>query len=410
MSKFDQYFLMKNEDAIDYVKETLDFFPADAELDCKEIGDGNLNYIFKVFDKNTGKSIIVKQAGGEARISSEFKLSQDRNRIESEILQMHYETTGGLVPKIYRFDTVMGACIMEDLSDHTVMRYALMKHEVFPKFAEHISTYLVNTLLGTSDVVVEHKAKKELVKKYINPQLCEISEQLVYTEPYNNNKDRNLVFAPNAEFVKKELYDDTALHLEVAKLKFEFLNNAQSLVHGDLHTGSIFIKEDSTKVFDPEFAFYGPMGYDVGNVIANLIFAWNNAMAVCEDEAKRKAFTNWIEKSVEDVIDLFSAKFVKYFEENVTDDMAPTKGFCQWYLESVLADTAAVTGLELNRRIVGLAQVKDITTIADEQKRVNAERICIRSAKQYIMNRTEFKTGKDFVNVFLNIAKEYMNI
>ena len=76
--------------------------------------------------------------------------------------------------------------------------------------------------------------------------------------------------------MKKELYEDEALKLAVAKLKFEFMNNAQALIHGDLHTGSIFVKQDSTRVFDPEFAFYGPMGYDIGNVVANMIFAWDN--------------------------------------------------------------------------------------------------------------------------------------
>ena len=40
--------------------------------------------------------------------------------------------------------------------------------------------------------------------------------------------------------------------LEVAKLKFDFMTHAQALIHGDLHTGSIFIKEDSTKVIDAD--------------------------------------------------------------------------------------------------------------------------------------------------------------
>lgn len=55
------------------------------------------------------------------------------------------------------------------------------------------------------------------------------------------------------------------------------MTNAQALLHGDLHTGSVFVRKDSTKVIDPEFAFYGPMGYNVGNVMANLMFAWVNA-------------------------------------------------------------------------------------------------------------------------------------
>ena len=46
------------------------------------------------------------------------------------------------------------ACAMEDLSDHALMRYALMRHETFPRFAEDISTYMVNTLLKTTDVAL----------------------------------------------------------------------------------------------------------------------------------------------------------------------------------------------------------------------------------------------------------------
>jgi len=119
---------------------------------------------------------------------------------------------------------------------------------------------MVNTLLLTSDVVLDHKKKKEMVKSFINPELCEISEDLVYTEPFNDYNKRNIVFPLNQDWVTKEIYQDKELIMEAAKLKFEFMTNAQALIHGDLHTGSIFINPDSTKVFDPEFAFYGPMG------------------------------------------------------------------------------------------------------------------------------------------------------
>jgi len=145
-----------------------------------------------------------------------------------------------------------------------------MEHKKFPLFADHITTFMVNTLLLTTDVVMGHKEKKELVKNFINPELCEITEDLVYTEPFFDCP-RNEVLGAAREFAKSEIWGDEGLLLETAKLKFKFMSNAQSLLHGDLHTGSIFIKEDSTKVIDPEFAFYGPAGYDIGNVIANAI-------------------------------------------------------------------------------------------------------------------------------------------
>jgi len=400
MSRFDKYFLMNESDVIEYVKEKLDFFEAGANLTVKEIGDGNLNYVFRVVEEGTDKSVIIKQAGEALRISAEMKVSTDRNRIEAEILQIQDRYAPGLVPKIYKYDTVMCACAMEDLSDHELMRYALMKHKIFPRFADDISTYLVNTLLKTSDVVMDHKAKKALVKSFINPELCEITEDLVLTEPYNDVNKRNLVFEKNADFVKEQLYNDKALHLEVAKIKFEFMNNAQALIHGDLHTGSIFVKENSTRVFDPEFAFYGPMGYDIGNVMANLFFAWDNGNA-----AGASAFCDWVLKAAADTIDLFNKKFLECFDEYATDVMAKTDGFKQHYLNTVLSDTAAYAGTELIRRTVGMAQVKDVTTIADAEKRAYAERVNILCAKDFIMNRKAFKTGADFVAALKRAAQ-----
>lgn len=393
MSRYDSYFLMKEGDVVGYVQHKYPgHFAPGAELTVKEIGDGNLNYVFRVVEPKTGKSIILKQAGEALRISAEMKVSTDRNRIESEILQLEDQYAPGLVPKIYGYDTVMCACAMEDLSDHELMRYALMRHETFPRFADDISTFMVNTLLKTTDVAMEHKAKKDLVKSFINPELCEITEDLVLTEPYNDCNGRNNVFPPIADFVKRELYEDEALKLEVAKLKFDFMNNAQALIHGDLHTGSIFIKQDSTRVFDPEFAFYGPMGYDIGNVVANMIFAWDSGRAAGAQE-----FCDWALQAIADTIDLFREKFLKCFDECVTDLMAKAPGFKEWYLDTIIADTAAYAGTELIRRTVGMANVKDVTTIADEAKRAHAERVNILCGKDYIMNRSAYKTGADFI-------------
>lgn len=406
MSKFETYFLMNDEDVKAYAKEKLDVFSKEAELTSKEIGDGNLNYVFRIKEEKTGKSVIIKQAGGEARISSDIKLSTDRTRIEADILKKQGELAPGLVPEVYLYDPIMCTCAMEDLHNYTIMRTALINHEKFPHFADQISTFMVNTLLGTTDICLDHKAKKEEVKNYINPELCEISEDLVYTEPFNDLAKRNNVFEPMADFVKKELYEDTKLHLEAAKCKFEFMNNAQSLIHGDLHTGSIFINEESTKVFDPEFAFYGPMGYDIGNVVANMFFAWNNGKATIEDEAKREDFTSWVEESVETMIDMFITKYHAYYDAHVNDYMAKTEGFKEWYLDTILRDTAAVAGFELVRRIVGLANVKDITSITDVDKRINAEKICIMTAKDFILNRENFRTGKDFVGALKKAAAD----
>jgi 5-methylthioribose kinase len=184
------------------------------------------------------------------------------------------------------------------------------------------------------------------------------------------------------------------------------MNNAQSLLHGDLHTGSIFIKEESTKVIDPEFAFYGPAGYDIGNVVANLIFAYANAKFTIEDDEVRTDYLRYIESTINDTINLFNQKFLVAWDEKAMERVARYEGFKEYYLDTVLRDTSAVAGLELIRRTVGLAHVKDITSIQNPDARVQAEKFVLTAGKNFILNRESIKTGEDFVNVFHAVELE----
>lgn len=398
MSKFNSHFRMKEEDAISYAKEKLDFFDKEAVLKAEEIGDGNINYVFRIWDVDSQKSVVIKQADTLLR-SSGRPLDVDRNRIEAEVLMMQGELASEITPKVYKYDPIMCAVIMEDISNHENLRKALLKRQTFPKLADHISTFIVNTLLPTTDLVMDSGEKKDNVKKYINKDLCKISEDLVFTEPYKDYKGRNVILEENLEFVEKELYKDKKIVLEASKLKNKFMNNTQTLIHGDLHSGSIFVTENSTKVLDPEFAFYGPIGYDLGNVIGNLFFAWVNAYVTDKEE---KEFLNWVEKTIDDIVFLFKEKFIKLYKEIVTDIMAKEIDFMEWYLKEILCDTAGFAGLEIIRRVVGDAKVADVTNIKNIEYRIKAERILIKIGKSFIINRSNFQFGKDYTKEFYN--------
>lgn len=402
VSKYDfakEYFKMDEEAVKEYSIEVLKFFEEGSFLDCKEIGDGNLNYVFRVVDKDTQRSVIIKQAGPVARISDDMKLSPDRNRIESEILKLQYELSPGLVPKVFMYDSIMNCCVMEDLSDHKILRNELIEHKIYPKFADHITTFMVDTLLSTSDVVLNHKDKKDLLKNFVNKELCEISEDLVYTEPFFDCH-RNTASDETKEFIKEFLWNDENFKLETAKLKFDFMTNSQSLIHGDLHSGSIFVKKDSTKIIDPEFAFYGPAGYDIGNVVAHSIFAYINALYTMEEGHKKDEFMKWIKEVIVNIIDKFTEKFNDKFDKIATETVAKYNGFKNYYLNSILRDTAGVCGMEICRRIIGLANVKDIKVI-DENNIHEAEKRCLRIAKEIILNRENILTGQDYINIVL---------
>lgn len=401
MSKFDEYFLMQESDVAEYVKEKITFFDKKALLEVKEIGDGNLNYVYRIKETKTNKSIIIKQAGTVARISEDIHLSTNRIKIEFEVLSMYRKYAPEFGPDLYGYDAVMNCFAMEDLSEFSILRDGLIHYQIYPHLADHMSTFIVDTLLPTTDVFMEHKEKKEQVKTFINPELCEISEELVYTEPFTDHNKRNELFSPIQAWLSQQIYEDQLLRTEAAKLKFAFMNNAQALIHGDLHTGSIFVTPDQTKVIDPEFAFYGPIGYDVGNLIANLVFAHVRAVVAGEE-----AYVEWSKQTIASFIDQFQKKFIVKWNDGATDRLAKENGFKNHYLHTVMEDTAGICGLEIIRRIVGLAKVKDIVGIEEPEAREKAEKICVLFAKDCIMKRASLQTGDQYIELLQEKMEE----
>lgn len=51
------------------------------------------------------------------------------------------------------------------------------------------------------------------------------------------------------------------------------------------------VTPDSTQVIDPEFGFYGPMGFDIGAFIGNLILAYFSQDGHSEKEGDRRVYT-----------------------------------------------------------------------------------------------------------------------
>lgn len=381
MEKYAEHFRLSESDVEDYIRTKLPEYFGKGSLEVTEIGDGNINYVFRAKDR-TGKSIIIKQADKLVR-STGHAADTDRNRIEAQILQLEYKLSPSHIPTIYLYDPIMCCVIMQDVGDHKNLRYALMDHETYPTLAKDMGEFLADTLIPTSDLCLEAKEKKALVKNYINPSMCDISERLVFSEPCTNAQGSNKPFASNKAWLEQELYQDPALKLAVAKLETRFMDNAQALIHGDLHSGSIFVKQGSTMVLDPEFAFFGPAGYDIGNVIAHFAIAWAAAEASMEASEEKAGYLAYLEDCMTQVIAVFRSHALE-LAAKATYPMFTGADYQRWLVEEMVADAAGYAGTEMIRRVIGSAKVKDITTLTDEA-RVRAERITVRAAKTMIL-------------------------
>ena len=381
--KYQEHFLLDCDEVISYVKEKNLFLEND-DLTVKEIGDGNINYIFKVENKIDGKSIVLKQADKLLR-SSGRPLDLARSKIEANILRIENNLAPHFVPEIYFYDEIMCVLAMEDISEYKNLRTELIAGKIFPNFADNISEFLSRTLLLTTDLFMDKFEKKKNVKEFINPELCDISECLVFTEPYDNNKNRNIITTGNEEFVENMLYKNEDLHFAILKLREKFMNYSQSLIHGDLHSGSIFINEKGIKIIDPEFSFYGPMAYDIGNVIGNLYFPLYRAKFFMEDSKKKEEFINWLEKCILDIPILFSEKCKLLWEKYSNDKLLKNKKFRDYYIENIVKDSLAYAGTEIIRRTVGDAKVLELTSLETSEKKLELERRLINKAILMIM-------------------------
>lgn len=391
---------MNTDDVKEYVIHK-GFFDTGAQLVCSEIGDGNINYVFKVIDEKTGKSLVIKQADKLLR-SSGRPLDLHRSKIEAEILRIEGSLAPSMVPKVYHYDEALCALVMEDISSYKNLRTQMLEGRTFSHFAEHISDFLAATLLPTTDLVIGRAEKKKRVKLFTNIELCDITEDLVLTEPYYDYKKRNIITQGNEDFVETHLYRNEALQAQAGMLRNAFMNNAQALLHGDLHSGSIFINETGIKVIDPEFAFYGPMGYDIGNAIGNMFFALAHK-SFCEPS--NTAFISWAERCIADIVDLTETKLAKKYDECVHFPLY-TGGFKESYLADIKADSLGFAGTEIIRRVVGDTKVKELTSVKDGTVKIQMERALILTAENLIIKRRENLSGKDIVNFFKKAQKE----
>lgn len=372
-------------------------FRADDDIESVEVGDGNLNLVFKVWAKtDPERTVILKQALPFLRlVGDSWPLPPDRARIEAQALEVESRLCPQHTPKVYFYDPDLYLIAMQNLNHHIIMRKGLIQGIKYPLFAEHIGVFLARTLLHTSDLVLDFRTKKLEVARFINPELCKITEDLVFTEPYRKTERNG--FHRELEPQVLALQADESLRVEVAQMKEKFMTQAQSLVHGDLHTGSIMINPTETYAIDPEFAFYGPMGFDIGAMIGNLFLSYASHEVRTKDPEKRADFRKYLTDTVIQLWKVFERESETVW--NQVDSINMPKGYQQDYMLRVLQDSAGLGACKMMRRVIGLAGVEDIRGIEDVHERAIAGSLALSIGQSLIMNRREIRTIEDLVEV-----------
>ncbi len=360
--------------------------------DVREVGDGNLNLVFIVTGE-TG-AVVVKQALPYVRlVGDSWPLPLYRAFYEYHAMTRQAQRDPGRVPHLVLFDEPQAMMAMEYLTPHVVLRRKLIKGERVEDLGRDIGRFCARTAFRGSELSLPSAEKKADVSLFAgNVAIPAITEALVFTDPYFNaamNKH-----TPGLDPVVKSLRGDVALKSRVQKMLMRFASNAETMVHGDLHSGSIMATAAEARVIDPEFAQYGPMGFDLGMLIANYMMSYFSQPA--HRGADLADYQDWILSVITETFDSFDAEFRHLWTTERTGMLFPKALFedqghdsgpaCTDLLRDIRIDALIVCGIEMHRRCLSLAHNADFDDIGDPAVRAPLEARNLMMGKDLIMS------------------------
>ena len=414
-----EYIQLNTATVVDYIKTTPEvatLFSDLENLNVEDVGDGNLNFVYIITNpKLPEETVVLKQAVPFLKVVGEsWPLSRHRINAEVRALDFYASVCPELVPKIYHSSSDMSLIVMQNLNRHAIIRGEMISGNRFPKLANHLSTFLAQTLFYSSDLALSSAEKKQCVAENINQELCKITEDFVFTHPYEDNETND--YPPDlAQASIDQIQKDPQVRNHVNQMKWSFMNHAESLLHGDLHIGSVMANKDETFVIDPEFSFYGPMGFDIGALIGNLYLAYfSQDYHQSQKGNDPSEYRQWLLDTAESLWEQFELKFRALWQEHDAKNADSFAGkdldgsdhalFRDDYIRHIFRDMVGFAACKMMRRIVGLAKVSDIADIPDPQARSRAEAQALEMGAIMVVNRKQYDNIKELSSLAVAIS------
>lgn len=322
-----------------------------------ELSEGNVNQVFRV-KLNNNFSFIVKYSPPFAYRYQDISIASERNAFEVEVLKKFAQLNEENFPVIYYYSPKENFTIMQDLNNCIIMREALIEGKIYKNFADQ----MIKVFCRYPDYNAKNEPYDQINLTFQNgiPELQVITKEFVFQHPFGLKYPEGIdCLESNFEWVKEHVFNNNKLLKIRSDLEHTYYNKQETLIHGDLHTGSIMLNDERTYLIDPEFARIGPISFDIGMLIANLIMS---ALAaeyhLDNNQDKKQAFQRWL---IECISILWNNVIIELNKKEYDVDLLKkeTIGYC---------------ALEIIRRTIGAAKIKDFLTISNSNSRSVIER------------------------------------
>ncbi|MDO4554166.1 MAG: phosphotransferase [Lachnospiraceae bacterium] len=405
-------FELTKENIIDYLKEKLPRFDFSNSVKVSKIGEGDdeaegqgfINFMYKVTGKDF--SLIVKQGLKKPRLESiKVVLPEERNLMEYESFRVRYGIIPKYVPKPYFQDMENHIFVMEDVSRLRIVRFIWNEDGILPDFGRQIGEFIAASSFYSSEFYLSREDFRELRNAFTNTKMRKILEDWIFLRKHDLGDSVDC-----KEFA--ELFDpecDPELMEACYELRRHYMSHEEALIHSDLHTSNIFADKDEMKVIDMEYTFAGPISFDLGYLLFNVIGQYcASGFRPYESFEQRRAFRMNMLETLSEVVTSFRKHFMEYWKKDAKSyyKEAPAS-FVEHFLDQMIPDLIGYAGIVNMYRLTSMHDYPDFDSIKDDESRIHAKKLCLLISKKMVLQRNEYHSMEELTRDILKIEGIY---
>jgi 5-methylthioribose kinase len=253
-------------------------------LNADRAGEGNMNLTLRV--RTQARTFILKQARPWVEKYPTIDAPDERAVMEA----LFYETVtpveevSRLMPKLLAADRESRILMLEDLGaaqDYTDL-YS----------GGQLSVSDCRALLTYLDALHQRFCDEKLRPVFANRAMRALNHEHIFALPLRASNGLDLdKITPGLGDAASELKNDTAYCRRVKELGELYLSEGICLLHGDFFPGSWVRTSAGLRVIDPEFCFFGVPEFDFGVFLAHMYLArqWDEIIDIVREKATREA-------------------------------------------------------------------------------------------------------------------------
>jgi 5-methylthioribose kinase len=287
-------------------------------------GEGNMNYVLRI--TTNLRTFIIKQSRAYVEKYPQIAAPATRVIVEATFykkIAAHADIQTKM-PALLGLNSENNILILEDLGAATDYAYLYA-------LENQLSKAEIQDLIAYLNALHSSFEKPKIDEELANIDLRLLNFEHIFNYPFLEDNGFNL------DTVQAGLQDlamvykkNDALKAEIKKLGQLYMANGKYLLHGDYYPASWLKTTKGTQIIDPEFCYFGQREFDLGVLLAHL----------------------YLTQQPQNIIDEVAANYYAYAQ-----------------LDAAILDK--FVGIEIMRRLIGLAQLPLQMDLADKAKLMN---------------------------------------